>query len=74
MTAQDWVIIIGAMATATVAIIGAIGTVLSEARATRKAIDGRMSELIGVTRNQALAEGKLSASDPPGVAPHVIDR
>jgi hypothetical protein len=64
LTAQDWVIIIGAIATATVAIIGAIGTLLQEARATRKAIDGRMTELVEATRAGALAQGKLEGAGP----------
>jgi len=38
MSAQDWVIIIGAMATATVAIIGAVGAVLVQVRANGKLI------------------------------------
>lgn len=64
VTAQDWVVIIGAMATATVAIIGAVGTVLAEVRKNGRAINGRMTELLETSRTAARAQGKLEAIAP----------
>ncbi len=64
MTAQDWTVVIGSIATALVLVIAAVGRVLVQVQATHNLVNSRMTELLELTRTSARAEGKLeSATD-----------
>ena len=59
MTAQEWVAIIGALAGAVALILGAVGALWVRIHGYQQTIDGRMSELMELTRTSARAEGRL---------------
>jgi hypothetical protein len=59
MTADDWVKVIGAIGSASVLIIGALGAVYLQVRKTHQLVNSRMTELLDLTRKSSLAEGKL---------------
>jgi hypothetical protein len=61
MSAQDYIQIIGAIAAAVVLIIGAL-------ERTHRMVNGRMTELLALTKAAAIAEGKLQGPDPPDKA------
>jgi hypothetical protein len=65
VTAQDWVLIVGAIAAATVSILGAVGALWVKVHSYDQKVNGRMSELLAVTRTAADARGRLTADDPP---------
>jgi hypothetical protein len=63
VTSDDWVKIIGAVGTSAVIILGAIGALWAKVHGYRGEVNGRMDELLTLTRSSAIAEGKLAGSD-----------
>lgn len=61
MTSQDWVAIIGAVAAGVVMILAAIGALYARIHGYQQQIDGRMSELLALTRTASRAEGRLES-------------
>ena len=64
--------LIAAVASATVAIIGALTALViavtrlnSRVQETHELVNSRMTELLELTRASSLAEGKLNAADKP---------
>ena len=52
--------------TALTALIGAVGVVIIQTRATHVAVNSRMTELLDLTRSSSHAEGVSDASRPMG--------
>lgn len=63
MGADDWVKIISAAAGGTVVILGAIGALWVKLHAYRQEVNGRLGELLELTRSSAKAEGRLEGHD-----------
>jgi hypothetical protein len=59
MSADDLVKLIGAMAGAVVVILGAIGALYARVRDLHKAVNGRMDQLLELTKSSATAQGHL---------------
>lgn len=59
MTIEQFVAIMGAATT----LIGVLGAIFVQLRATHQAVNGRMEELIRVTRQAATKEGELAGRD-----------
>jgi len=66
MTPDDWVKIIGALATAVALVLGAIGALWRTVHQYRREINGRMDEFLALTRESAEARGRLAAKRDPG--------
>jgi allantoicase len=58
VTSQDWVAIIGAIAAGVAMILAAIGALWVRVHGYQQQIDGRMTELLAITRKSAMAEGR----------------
>jgi hypothetical protein len=65
MSGEDWVRIIGAVGAASVLIIAALGAVLAQVRATHNLVNGRLTQLLELTRSSSFAAGKLNITDEP---------
>lgn len=65
MTGVEWVSIIGAIAAALVAIIGAIARLYVLVGRTHKLVNSRMDQLLASVKSASLAEGKLAGPDQP---------
>jgi hypothetical protein len=68
MTSTDWIAIISAAAGALVAIIGAIGAVWVQVRKTHELVNGKMEQLLAVTRSASFAAGQKQGGTE--VPPH----
>jgi len=66
VTADDWVKIIGAIASALVLVLGAIGLLWANVHEYRQEVNGKMSELLDLTRTSARAEGRLEGPKTDG--------
>ena len=78
MSGDDWVKVIGAIGTASVLILAALGAVIAQVRSTHQLVDGRMNELLNVTRTSSFAAGRLQVREEPptsqeGVTGHPRD-
>jgi hypothetical protein len=62
MTAQDWVLIVGAIAAATVSILGAVGALWVKVHSYDQKVNGRMTDLLSLTARSSEAVGRLSAA------------
>jgi hypothetical protein len=58
MTADDWVKVISATAGALAIVLSAIGVLWVKIHEYRKEVNGRMTELLDVTRSAAEARGR----------------
>ena len=63
MSADDWVKVIGALAGATVIVLGAIGALYVKVHAYEQRVNGRLGELLELTRSSAKAEGRLERNN-----------
>jgi hypothetical protein len=59
MSGQEWVAIIGAIGAALVLILGAIGALYQRVHAYHTEVNGRMSQLLELTKTAGQAEGRL---------------
>jgi hypothetical protein len=59
MTSQDWVQIIGAIAAGLAVVLAAIGALYARIHGYQERVDGRMTELLELTRHSSRAEGRL---------------
>lgn len=66
MNSDDWVKIIGAIGSALVLVLGAVGVLYAKVHQYSERVNGRLSELLELTRKSSRAEGKLEA-DPPTI-------
>jgi hypothetical protein len=75
LTADDIVKIIGAVSVATVAILGAVGAIYAQIRRIHQMVNGRMNELLELTRSSSRTAGQQdilnpqAGTEPPSVAP-----
>jgi hypothetical protein len=69
MTADDWVKIISALASGVVLILGAIATLWVKVHGYRSEVNGRMDQLLELTRSSAVAQGRLAQSIEHGLTP-----
>jgi hypothetical protein len=65
MTSQDWVLIIGAAAAATVSILGAVAALWAKVHSLDQHVTGQVAQLADLTRASTEATALLTASDPP---------
>jgi len=65
MSADDWVKIIGAIGASLVLVLGSIGALYVKVVEYRREVDGKMGQLLELTRRSAHAEGRLEGSPPP---------
>lgn len=63
MSANDWIAIIGAVASGVVLIIGALGVLFMQMRQTHNLVNHRMDELLALTQTSARAAGVLQESE-----------
>jgi len=61
LSGQDWVNIIAAVAAATVAIMSAIGVLWVKVHSYQAQVNGRMDQLLELTRTSARAAGKAES-------------
>jgi hypothetical protein len=59
VSADDWVKIIGALASASVVLIGAMGALYVKIEQIHRVVNSRMTELLDLTRRSARAQGQL---------------
>jgi hypothetical protein len=59
VTSQDWVAIIGAIAAGFVLVLTAVGALYQRIHQYQERVDGRMTELLDLTRQSSRAEGRL---------------
>ena len=73
MTGDDWVKIIGAIASGLVLIIASISALWFKVRDYQRDVNGRMDQLLELTRRSAQAEGRLSRGRPttPSMPPEL---
>lgn len=69
MPASDIISLIGAVAAASVAVLGAIGALYVKMHGVERTVNGRMTELLALTRSSAKAEGALGAAPSLGATP-----
>jgi hypothetical protein len=69
MTADDWVKIISAIASGLVLILGAIAALWLKVHGYRSEVNGRMDQLLELTRSSAIAQGRLAHSIEQGLTP-----
>jgi glucokinase len=65
MTSQDFATIIGATAAAVALVLGAIGALYVKVHSVGEAVNGRMTELLELTRQSSRAQGRLDPHDQP---------
>lgn len=70
MTSSDLVQIIGAVAAATALVLSAVGALWVKVHGYRAEVNGKMTQLLELTRTASLAQGQLEgerkvAPDPP---------
>jgi hypothetical protein len=63
MAQSDLVTLLGAFAAAVAVILGAIGTLWVKIHGYRAEVNGRMGELLELTRQSSRAEGRLETTD-----------
>ena len=73
MQADDWVKVITAVAGALVVILGAIGALWAKVHAVGATVNGRMTELLELTRKASKAEGVAEGSRSPGPPPTLTE-
>jgi len=68
MSTNDTVALIGAVASAVAVILGAIGALWVKIHGVEMSVNGRMTELLELTRSSSRAEGALGAAPSAGSA------
>jgi hypothetical protein len=63
VTVDDQVRLIAAIAAGIVTILGALGSLYLQLHRYQQRVDGRLTELLELTRSSAKAEGKLEGPD-----------
>jgi len=65
MTADDWVKVIGSVAGALVLVLTAIGALWVKVHEYRREVNGKMQQLLDVTREAGEAHGRATPDAPP---------
>ena len=64
MTGDDWVKVIGAIASGLVLVLAAITALWAKVHEYHRGVNGRMDQLLELTRQSSMALGRLQGPDP----------